>query len=458
MNRVLSNFLTIASCALAVCLALCFAILAWTEPSQTPPNGNVAAPINTSANPQTKAGDLGIKIGSSIAYWISQIGNSLVFKTGDDETTAQPTVIVGQDGHVGIGTTAPNEKLDVAGNAKAWKLCLANQCCSSWQECAEKYGNNGLTKPVKPIKMSANSCQSGYYLVGTGKEYSGGPTVNFCCPLNSCFYSFEQTTFGSYALMDYCYPNGYFLSEIFQVTSPTCGWSETRIPMMVCRNGQWRLLSGENSCAILSMPCDQGGCVQAPVGVRVCEGTCCETSDYLGHCETKNCASDAECTAFVPSEANYQGKCVDGLCCKSYECNVDGRCAYNIIKNNSVVANCKNGLMYAAAGQSCDQYPCDPASGTLCDNGLCVKGVCVPGAVKTGCTRCNADGSAWVDDSTACGAGQVCHSGNCCADECNTKGQAECVNKSLRTCVADANGCLYWSTKGCRFCINNTCY
>jgi hypothetical protein len=125
--------------SLTLSLAICFAILAWTEPSTSPPNAKVAAPINTSANPQTKAGDLGIKIGSSITNWISQIGNSLVFKTGDNNATAQPTVIVGQDGHVGIGTTAPSEKLDVAGNAKAQKFCLGGECCGTWTEC---FGGN----------------------------------------------------------------------------------------------------------------------------------------------------------------------------------------------------------------------------------------------------------------------------------------------------------------------------
>jgi len=32
----------------------------WTEPSATPPNNNVSAPINVGSSPQSKLGDFGI--------------------------------------------------------------------------------------------------------------------------------------------------------------------------------------------------------------------------------------------------------------------------------------------------------------------------------------------------------------------------------------------------------------
>jgi hypothetical protein len=66
MNQNSRKFLTVTFCALAICLALCFAIMAWTEPAQTPPQGNVAAPINTSSAFQAKAGDLTIGGGLTI--------------------------------------------------------------------------------------------------------------------------------------------------------------------------------------------------------------------------------------------------------------------------------------------------------------------------------------------------------------------------------------------------------
>jgi len=71
-------------CALAVCLALGFAAAAWVEPNGIPPADNVVAPINTGGEAQYKTGGLGVKIGGAVTYWISQIGDKLAFKTGND--------------------------------------------------------------------------------------------------------------------------------------------------------------------------------------------------------------------------------------------------------------------------------------------------------------------------------------------------------------------------------------
>jgi len=38
-----------------------YAVLAWTEPDKTPPENNIAAPINTSINDQTKLGGLNVQ-------------------------------------------------------------------------------------------------------------------------------------------------------------------------------------------------------------------------------------------------------------------------------------------------------------------------------------------------------------------------------------------------------------
>jgi hypothetical protein len=94
-------------------LALCFAIMAWSEPGQTPPGGNVAAPINTSGNPQTKSGDLSIGTGLRI----SSDGTAFVLK--NDPGTTQFSV--GQDGNA-VAT----------GQLIAPKICFGASCATQW--------------------------------------------------------------------------------------------------------------------------------------------------------------------------------------------------------------------------------------------------------------------------------------------------------------------------------------
>lgn len=55
LGRKLTHWLSVIVIGIVLGLTLQF-VRAWTEPTQAPPNGNVGAPINTSANPQTKAG------------------------------------------------------------------------------------------------------------------------------------------------------------------------------------------------------------------------------------------------------------------------------------------------------------------------------------------------------------------------------------------------------------------
>ena len=120
---------------LAFSVLLCAMIYAWTEPSSTAPNDNVASPINTGSAMQIKAGDLKISGGLTI----SNVNSAFALAANDSVHTGIK-LVVGQDGSVGIGTTAPTEKLDIAGNAKADGFCLTNasgveQCCSTWAQC-----------------------------------------------------------------------------------------------------------------------------------------------------------------------------------------------------------------------------------------------------------------------------------------------------------------------------------
>jgi hypothetical protein len=67
---------------------------AWVEPNQMPPGGNIAAPLNTGNIGQAKVGGLTLNVGGS-TYGL-----------------------IVDKGLVGIGVTAPGEKLEVNGNIK----------------------------------------------------------------------------------------------------------------------------------------------------------------------------------------------------------------------------------------------------------------------------------------------------------------------------------------------------
>lgn len=72
-------------------------VYAWTTPTATPPGGNVSAPINTGDNTQYKAGNLVLN------------DSALPFVNG----------LIVRYGNVGIGTTAPTQKLSVAGTIES---------------------------------------------------------------------------------------------------------------------------------------------------------------------------------------------------------------------------------------------------------------------------------------------------------------------------------------------------
>ena len=94
-------------CALAVCLALCFAVAAWNEPAETPPGGNAAAPLNAGDAAQSKSGDL--NIGAGLKYWISKIGDSFALKND----AGQVKLAIDQNGNLGLGVDAPAQKIDL---------------------------------------------------------------------------------------------------------------------------------------------------------------------------------------------------------------------------------------------------------------------------------------------------------------------------------------------------------
>jgi len=109
----------------AVIIGMLFATVAvsWEEPGNNPPDGNVPAPINVSANGQYKEGKL--NLGSNqvpdtgFAELEVQGGGRLrtvggaILNTGG---VANSTGLIVDNGYVGIGTVSPTERLHIKHN------------------------------------------------------------------------------------------------------------------------------------------------------------------------------------------------------------------------------------------------------------------------------------------------------------------------------------------------------
>jgi|GEM_PF-2099431 len=292
MKQNIGKSFMVATGALAAIMALCFAVLAWTEPSAVPPEGNVAAPINTSVNSQIKAGDLGFQNDTNNPYYIHMDGASFSLKDGGGNIR----FIMDQDGHAGLGVAVPSKNLEVAGDAKAGKFCLGDQCCSTWEECKAFVGGGG-----EMIRRVPQGC---------------GTTAAECCQSGECFLTKSIPPYGSTDA--FCATDGYVVawwSSALSVSS-----------VEVCRGGAWFVAGGERFCnAILGKNCDKGTCYYSGESLHPDNGRCMvvacnfnsDCTDVLGVCNP------------LPGPMGCKYQCDNELCCKNTEHNVAGRCVAN---------------------------------------------------------------------------------------------------------------------------------
>ena len=152
-------------------LTLAYLAVAFTEPTQAPPGGNVPAPLNVGASGQSKAGGLILNTGGAAIGLIVDKGN------------------------VGIGTGSPTEKLVVAGDVKIGAgsgvtiryVGGANPSCPRGF-VAKKW--NDYTDPGFPVDCGADPpsfCPAGTYTGGWAPvlTFTGGPTYT-CTNTNPC--------------------------------------------------------------------------------------------------------------------------------------------------------------------------------------------------------------------------------------------------------------------------------
>src|SRR3989344_6939025 len=144
----------------AIGVNIAFAV--WTGPSQNPPEGNVAEPLNVSSNTQILQGSKtiqGNQITDILYLGLGTAINGILGVNGITQFFSVPISAI-FDGNVGIGTVSPSTggeqdlKLDVEGAVGAKYYCDEN-------------GNNCSSAPFggETIAFSAN--KNGVQLIGT---------------------------------------------------------------------------------------------------------------------------------------------------------------------------------------------------------------------------------------------------------------------------------------------------
>ena len=160
----------------------------WTEPTQAPPGGNVATPINVSATAQTKTGSIGANAGFFVDGF-EMVGNNADFLYANRRNTAGGGLWVSPPGgeggffdynntYIDFRGTAGLRILDSAGALSAnsriiteW-LCLDADCRDTWPsggagggDITDVFAGTGITvtnsagpQPTVSIKNNAFSC------------------------------------------------------------------------------------------------------------------------------------------------------------------------------------------------------------------------------------------------------------------------------------------------------------
>jgi hypothetical protein len=182
----------------------------FTAPTDAPPAGNPAAPVNVGSAFQTKTGPFDVK-GQMFVHALNP-SNGQPYVTGFSVL----------NGNVGIGTANPSVKLQVIGAAKADDFCLTDG-----SKCLSGTGAGGVTKIVAGTGVTVSPASgTGEVTVNSNGGVDGLPTgfksTVSCGPFRLGAYFGSPTA--TKTTLYYSYTNGtYYFYSAF----PMIGRSES---------------------------------------------------------------------------------------------------------------------------------------------------------------------------------------------------------------------------------------
>jgi len=194
---------------LVICFLAGFYIhAAWTEPSQSPPDGNVYPPVNVGPDAQAKSAGLILNNAENEIGLIVKGATEDKGKVGIGGTPGTAKLYV--NGNIGVGVTDPTQKLDVAGaieigdtsaptaGAIRWTgTDFEGYTGTEWKSLTSGGGTGGELPSGTVIIWTGASCPPGYtrfseidgkFLVG-GSSYNPDAGGNNTQKVSSCSLS-----------------------------------------------------------------------------------------------------------------------------------------------------------------------------------------------------------------------------------------------------------------------------
>lgn len=398
---------------LIISLAVGYALAAWQEPEQIPPEGNVSAPINVGPETQEKEGSIAASgfLGLAPSYGFypdpggaSKTGSSLEI-TGPSSylklpllTTAQRDALSSATGMMIYNATANEVQVYMA---PEWKKLASGvpvgNVCTEPGDCVggicyrdedgDFYEAVEGTKYCQAVASLGIDCNDTNVSVYPGTACT---TCDICQTDGNCVYvavgtdPLNQCTEGWNVCISQCVRGG---SDGYCDGFGACnitGATENISSGYVCTgSGAKTAVSSSNYCNY-DEDCDAGDC-SATKWYTSCNGTgaCRVATDHTnaasvavyastGYTLTSTCGTTG---TTICSYGSYSCNNICQLIRDSYRCNASHNCAYSVGTSTS-----------------------DCSSATYCSGGSCVSGLC--GADCYGCS-----GGSCVAMTTSCGAG-----------------------------------------------------